>query len=102
MTTRGPDTFSTTELRHACETVGRMDQCNWNVISECLKCGLRLHVSLPVVIKAKGPDYSLWDRTTRCKKVGCGGTAIFAVKVPRGSFHQRIDNPFRDRRNPRA
>lgn len=102
MTTRGPDTFSASELHAACPTVGAMEKRNWDVISECLKCGLRLQVNLKVVIAIKGPGFSLFDRRTRCKKLGCGGTAIFAIKVPRGSFHQRIDNPFRDRRNPRA
>ena len=68
--------------RSGCETVGQMHQRRWDVITKCRRCGLQLHANLRMVIKVNGPDFSLWNRRTRCRKVGCGGMVEFMGKPP--------------------
>jgi hypothetical protein len=63
---------------------------DWKVISVCRSCGLKLHIDLRAVVATMGPDFSLWNARTKCRKVGCHGHAEFEAMPPRGSLYRRL------------
>lgn len=64
-------------MRPAFETVERMAKAGWGLRTRCDKCRLELNLSWRVVIMVLGPNYSLWNRKARCRKVMCSGHTIF-------------------------
>ena len=47
------------------------------VEARCDTCRVRLRVDLDGLIRARGPDYSLWNKSPRCRVVGCPGRVGF-------------------------
>lgn len=58
-------------------TVTDMHRYEWATYAMCQRCGLEIDVNLPLLIQAKGRDYSLWGRTTPCRRRFCGGRMWF-------------------------
>lgn len=73
---------------HHGNTVGDMIRTGWEVRSVCQggDCAIKLRVSLPTIAKLLGEDFSLWNRTSPCKRYGCHSKAYFEGK-PRGMNH---------------
>jgi hypothetical protein len=64
------------------DTVEKMIARRWDVISHCRQCGLTMVVDLKVITKVSGPRTSLWNRTQRCRRIGCNGLVTFQAKAP--------------------
>lgn len=62
----------------------------WTLRSTCSRCKTQLHVDLRLIALAKGPDYVLWGRSTRCKvwtwgdDEQCSGRITFEARSVRG------------------
>ena len=80
--------------RFKCETVDQMLQQGWDVQSKCTTCGLLMRVNLRLVVRIKGPCFSLWNRKTRCRRIGCLGFTEFQAKAPGMYWHERLDAPW--------
>ena len=63
-------------------SVGQMRRDGWIIYARCRHCETDLRVDLNVTARIMGADYKLWDRTTRCKRVGCEGRAAFVCTPP--------------------
>lgn len=84
---RNPDRIPIHEFRPAYETVERMAKAGWKLRTRCEQCRLELNLSWRVVILTLGPNYSLWNRKARCRKVMCSGKVVFlAQHHPRAHF----------------
>lgn len=86
MGTKHPDQIAPTHWRGAAETVGAMYERRWELTARCRACELVTLVDLRVVIRMKGPGFSLWNRHTRCRRVlyrgRCPGVVDFSFKAP--------------------
>lgn len=82
MGSKNLDRWSREEWRGSAETVQRMLEQGWLVMTKCNACGLLLNADLKLIRRLKGPEFSLWNRTVPCKRVGCGGVAHFVGKPP--------------------
>ena len=62
----------------------------WEVVSICRTCQLIMLVDLRVIVLARGPDVSLWNRKARCRRLLCGGVVEFHAKVPGMDQHEPL------------
>lgn len=90
MGARNPDRIPLAARRSGCESVGQMLGARWEVTSRCRTCALELRVDLRAIAAVRGPGFSLWNRTSRCKKVGCRGVVAFHAKAPGMAFFERL------------
>jgi hypothetical protein len=72
----------------------------WDVLSVCRKCGLTMSVDLRVIAAIRGPQFSLWNRKSRCRRVGCNGVVNFQAKAPGMAWHEELDAPWPDGKPP--
>ena len=56
----------------------------WDVITVCTSCGLKMQANLGRIEREKGSDFSLWDRTAPCRRLGCAGFVEFQA-LPRNA-----------------
>jgi hypothetical protein len=56
----------------------------WDVITVCTSCGLKMQANLERIEREKGSDFSLWDRTAPCRRLGCSGFVEFQA-LPRNA-----------------
>ncbi len=47
-------------------------------------------VDLALIVRLRGPSVSLWNRTGRCKRIGCVGVVDFLAKAPGMNFHELL------------
>lgn len=87
MGARNKDRFTTADWREACPTVARIRQANWEVLAVCRVCDLQLVADLDTIERKKGPDFSLWGETSRCRRRWCEGIVDFFVTPP-GATHE--------------
>lgn len=100
MGSRNPDRVPLSYRRRKCETVVDMIEQGWDVISTCRTCGLVMGVDLRTIAQVRGPAFSLWNRKSRCRRVGCGGVVEFQAKAPGMGYHERLDAPWPDGKPP--
>ena len=55
------------------------------MITCCTTCGLKIQADLARIEREKGPEFSLWDRTAPCRRLGCPGFVEFQA-LPRNSI----------------
>lgn len=79
---RNPDRYAISDWRQACPNVHWMIAERWDVIAECGSCGLQMQADLVRIEREKGPDYSLWDRSTPCRRLRCRGFVQFHALPP--------------------
>lgn len=84
MGTRNLDRIALYELRHKGETVADMWKLCWRCIAVCEACGIELRVDLVALIRLSGPGLSLWNKTAKCRRVGCDGRVYFMASPPGG------------------
>ena len=94
MGSRNPDRVPLSYRRRKCETVADMMAQGWDVISNCRKCGLMMTVDLRMIARVRGARFSLWNRKTRCRRVGCGGVVEFQAKAPGMNWYENLDAPW--------
>ena len=82
---RNADRYSIADWRSACPTVRWMRAERWDVITCCTTCGLRMQADLARIEREKGPEFSLWDRTVPCRRLGCSGFVEFQA-LPRNAI----------------
>ena len=54
------------------------------MITVCTSCGLKMQANLERIEREKGSDFSLWDRTAPCRRLGCSGFVVFQA-LPRNA-----------------
>jgi hypothetical protein len=91
MGSANPERVPMKTWRGGCETVVQMIDQHWAVIGRCTRCQLKFEVDLSLIVRVSGPRTSLWNRTGRCKVVGCGGAVRFMGKPPRVTFFQDLE-----------
>lgn len=69
--------WSAADWRMAAETVESMIRLGWRLRTRCQRCGTVLRADLYQVAAARGPRFSLWNRTTACRVVDCQGRVEF-------------------------
>jgi hypothetical protein len=97
MGSRNPDRVPLAYRRRKCETVQQMIEQRWEVLAKCDKCDkceLLTRVDLCVVAKVRGPTFSLWNRRSRCRRVGCTGVVCFQAKAPGMNWHDPLEAPW--------
>lgn len=77
-----PDRIPIGRRRHQVATVGQMYEEGWKLRAQCLTCLLELEVDVRPIIALKGPSFVLWDKLSRCRKVGCRGRVRFLGHAP--------------------
>lgn len=82
MGSRNADRIPLSDRYTLAATVGDMITRRWEVISKCRVCGLMMVVDLAMVAREAGPKTSLWNRTQRCRRIGCNGRVDFQAKAP--------------------
>ncbi len=76
--------WSAADWRRAAETVEAMIAQGWRLRTRCGRCQTVLRGNLYQVAAARGPRFSLWNRTTACRVADCHGRAEFWA-MPRES-----------------
>lgn len=102
MNPKPPDRWPPDVWRARAETIGQMHAQGWLVQSCCPKCDLVMEVSLPDMIKLRGPDFSLWSRRPTCRRLACGGKVKFLGKPPPLSRFLNLDAEWTGRLPPRG
>lgn len=74
---RNLDRYSAADWREAGRTVGAIIANRWLVYTECELCQLRIEADLQRIAQARGMNYSLWGRSTTCRRMGCPGRVVF-------------------------
>ncbi len=100
MGSRHPDRVPMSVRRYKCESVSDMLKAQWDVHASCDRCRNLFRVNLRAVAQARGPGFSLWNRRQKCKLLNCAGWLTFMGKAPDMSWHQPIDAPWPDGREP--
>ena len=95
MGTKRPDQISANKWRDAAETVGQMLEKGWDVVSVCRYCGLQMVVDLRVTALATGEGFSIWNKHTRCRRLGCPGVVDFRFRAPGMTQHRPLTGPDR-------
>src|SRR5690606_33816940 len=83
---RHPDRYTTSDWRQACPTVRWLLAERWDAITECTTCGLKMQANLPRIERERGSDFSLWDRTAPCRRLGCHGFVEFQALPPNATM----------------
>lgn len=65
-------------------TIGHLMANDAEVVAHCSACGGSWDADLERIAKAKGVNYTLWNRTTRCRTVGCKGKVWFKASIRGG------------------
>jgi hypothetical protein len=94
MGTKSPARIPLAMRRKGCETVEQMHRANWDVLSRCDACALVMRVNLAAIIKVNGPQFSLWNRKARCRRIGCVGFVDFQAKAPGMECHDLLIAPW--------
>lgn len=102
MGSRNPDRVPLAYRRRKCESVADMAAQRWDVISHCRKCELMMAVDLRMIARVRGPNFSLWNRKSRCRRIGCGGVVEFQAKAPGMNWHEALEAPWPDGVPPRT
>lgn len=100
MGSRNPDRVSLVARRAKCETVAQMIEQGWDVVSKCRRCELMMQVDLRVIAIVKGPNFSLWNRYGRCRRLMCNSVVDFMAKAPGMSWHELLSAPWPDDERP--
>jgi hypothetical protein len=64
--------------------VGQMRRLRWRVSACCIRCRVQLEVSLPILIRLRGPGLLLWGKRTRCRNVACFMGEAYFYGLPPG------------------
>lgn len=75
-------TWSSAQWMNRAGTVAELQVQGWPVVARCLTCRLEMDVRLTVLLKARGPDFSLWGRSARCRSRRCQGRMYFWTFPP--------------------
>ena len=88
MGSKNLDRWSAEDWRRTAETVAKMRTNGWDVISHCPKCNLTMRVDLALIERVSGGGTVLWNRQSKCRRIGCTGMVEFQGRPPR--LHRHI------------
>jgi hypothetical protein len=94
MGSRNIDRIPMREWRASVETVADMLAKKWEVITSCQKCGLAMVADLALIARETGPETSLWNRSSPCRRISCTGVVAFMAKPPGKAFHETLSAPW--------
>jgi len=66
-------------------TIGRMWSRGWSLSAHCGLCRLAMIADPEVVMRAKGRDWSPWDKSAKCRRMHCGGRMRLRGYDPRAN-----------------
>lgn len=84
------DRYTLADWKEACPTVGAIRRARWVVTACCPVCDLEIVANLELIEREKGPDFSLWGKTTPCRRRYCEGEAAFFVQPPGAVMDYRM------------
>lgn len=85
MSTKKPDVLVAPPSPLTALTLAEMHVRRWEVKATCHRCGIKLRVSLPSMIRTFGPDAVWWGQTPRCPGLECeDGVLHYAARSVRG------------------
>ncbi len=85
MGTKNPDVVVAPPSAMTALTLAEMHVRGWEVKAACSRCGIKLRISLPAMIRTHGPDAVWWGRKARCPGLECqDGTLTYAARALRG------------------
>ena len=58
-------------------TLGQMIEQGHEAYAWCGTCDQRWEIDLPKLVEKVGPEYSLWNRRSRCRTNGCSGYMVY-------------------------
>ena len=96
---QNPDYLGSLITTERAWTVVQLWSLRAQVEARCDRCAVRLRVDLDGLIRARGPDYSLWNKTPRCRVIGCDGRVGFWARDRPGASAIRLAG---ERRTPEA
>lgn len=74
--------YTDEDWRKASLSVRAILENRWPVHSACDFCDLVMDTDLRRILQERGPHFSLWGVTPRCRRRGCPGHATFYVSPP--------------------
>jgi hypothetical protein len=75
-------------------TLAEMHVRRWELKATCNRCGIKLRVSLPSMIRTFGPDAVWWGQTPRCPGLECeDGVLHYAARALRGGSWVAMTQP---------
>jgi hypothetical protein len=96
---QNPDDLGSMITAERAWTVAQLWALRILVEARCSGCNVRLRVDLDGLIRARGPDYSLWNKSPRCRVIGCAGRVAFWGRDRPGSSAVKLTG---ERRTPEA
>lgn len=85
MGTKRPDVVLAPPSAMTALTLAEMHVRRWELKAVCSRCGIKLRVSLPAMIRTYGPDAIWWGRKPACPGLECdGGALTYAARALRG------------------
>jgi hypothetical protein len=98
MGTKHPDVLANPPSPEEGLTLAEMHMRCWRVIASCRKCGLQIHMSLPMLIRLHGPDGILWGRQPPCPATKCDrGRLVYSVQALAGGSWRSMASPAPER-----
>lgn len=93
MGTKRPDVLRHPPGPEQALTLAEMHLAEWQLMACCRRCGVRLRVSLPLLIKAHGPDAVWWGRKGACTVWGCDGQIGYQARSIVGGTWRSMQEP---------
>lgn len=94
MSTKNPDVLVAPPNAMTALTLAEMHVRRWELKATCGRCGIKLRVSLPTMIRTYGPDAVWWGQTSACPGLECdGGRLAYAARAVRGGSWISLTQP---------
>lgn len=94
MGTKNPDVVVAPPSALTALTLAEMHVRRLELKAVCGRCGIKLRVSLPAMIRTFGPDAIWWGRKPPCPGLECeGGTLTYAARALRGGSWVSMGEP---------
>lgn len=92
---RNPDRIDTPPSPLSAFSLAEIHLAGWEVRASCNRCRTSLRVSLPALIRAQGPDATVWGKHPPCPGFECNGGVLtyFARAIPSGSWVSMTQEP---------
>ncbi len=85
MSTKAPDVICRPPSTQTALTLAEMHLRRWQLVARCNRCNIVLKVSLPMMIRAYGPDAVWWGRQPPCPGFECDlGVLTYAARSING------------------
>lgn len=93
MGSKHPDVLRAPPAPETALTLAEMHIREWELMACCRRCSVRLRVSLPVMIRAYGPDAIWWGRRPPCPVWDCAGHLEYQARSIAGGTWRTLKDP---------